>query len=90
MLSEQFPWRQKAAERRCSFADATIAIVFVAIDSGLASSGTETAAPSNSASRFKLLGSKMDKRGALAPPNQITSVVILIWPDRRPKIRRQP
>ena len=31
MLSGQFPWRQKAAERRCRIADATIAIAFVAI-----------------------------------------------------------
>ena len=30
MLSGQFHWRQKAAERRCRIADATIAIVFVA------------------------------------------------------------
>jgi hypothetical protein len=50
MLSGQFPWRQKAAERRGHIADATIAIVFVAIDGGLAWSGTGTAAGSNSAS----------------------------------------
>ena len=49
MLSGQFPWRQKAAERRCRIADATIAIVFVAIDGGLAWSGTGSAVTSNSA-----------------------------------------
>ena len=43
MLSGQFPWRQKAAERRC------LLLMFVAIDDGLAWPGTGTAASSNSA-----------------------------------------
>jgi BolA protein len=49
MLSEQFRWRQKAAERRCRIADATIAIVVRSYRRRPRLVGTGTGSPNSAA-----------------------------------------